>query len=115
MEDYVIEMLLREWDRIREMIVKRKCVRSLADVERLLGLVAHEPLSLADTLSLLNEEGPKMGVKGSWGRTKLYDYIASGLMPGQHHVRGFKTGAWYRDEVLMALTRLPREEEADAF
>lgn len=113
MEDYVREMILRELDRIRDLIASRKCVLNMEEALRLLGLIAHEPLSLADTITLLNAESDKMGIThktGLWNRTKLYDAIKDGIMPAQHHVRGFKEGRWYRDEVLMALTRL---KEAD--
>ena len=107
----MIQLILREWDRIRELIASRKCVRSLEDADRLLGLVAHEPMSLADTLTCLNEEGKKMGMDGTWSKSKLYEAIASGVMPQQHHLRGFKQGAWYRDEMLMALARLKKADE----
>lgn len=113
MEDYVREMILRELDRIRELIASRRCVLSMEEALRLLGLIAHEPLSLADTITLLNAESDKMGIShqtGLWNRTKLYDAIKDGTMPCQHHVRGFKEGRWYRDEVLMALTRLKKTD-----
>lgn len=106
MEEYLIQLVLRELDRLRELIVQRKCVRNKEDVENILNLLAHEPMSLEDTLSCLNEEGKKMGVPGTWSRSKLYEAIDNGIMPRQHHCRGFKAGAWYRDEVLMALAKL---------
>lgn len=88
MESGIKRLLIREMERVLELLKSDKCEMTDSEAMHIISNLCHEAMSKEQVLVYLK-----------WSRSKFDDYVARGLMPKGKPRSGFKELVWYKDEI----------------